>query len=259
MKKVDSSIRYQRLLERFGNGDLSRRQFLGLLGCAGVVAGVHNPTLFGWVREARAAVSQLRFDGWGGTVSEALRKGAFDPYTDATGITVVDGTFGSEEEHLTNVRAAQPGEYNIHLSSGLTKYKQFIDAGLGVKLNEDNIPNLKLVMTAMIEPFRKVSPDGLSAVPFDYGTTGIAYNTKHISEDEAKEQGANLLLREDLKGKISGYNDWQTRAWYGALQSGQDPNNITDIDAAWDKARANRDLVLKYGQAGQFAAGIERR
>ena len=37
--KMDNDKRYQRLLERYQNGDLDRRTFLGLLGTAGLAAG----------------------------------------------------------------------------------------------------------------------------------------------------------------------------------------------------------------------------
>ena len=248
--RIDTPTRLRNLRERYLAGDLERRQFLGLLGCAATVAGVSSSALLAGMRSAHAAVEQLRFDGWGGIVSEAFRKHAFDPYEQETGIKVVDGTFGSEEEHLTNVRASQGGEYNIHLSSGVTKYKQFTDAGYGVVLNEDNIPNLALVMQALIDPFRKITPDGLSCVPFDYGTSGLAYNKKHISLEDMEREGPNILLATEFKGKIGGYGDWQTRIWYGALQTGQEPNKVEDIDAIWDKVREHRDLVLKYYGSG---------
>src|SRR3546814_9917710 len=95
---MDDTKRYERLLERYKNGDLERRSFLGLIGCAGLAVGVVGGNLTGWVRAAHAEVTQIRFDGWGGSVSEALRKNAFDPYTAKTGIKVVDATFGDEQE-----------------------------------------------------------------------------------------------------------------------------------------------------------------
>ena len=248
--RTDSSKRLERLLERHGNGDLDRRGFVSLLGCAAIAAGVSSTTLLASARHAFAKVEQLRFDGWGGIVSEAFRKYAFDPYEAATGIKVIDGTFGSEEEHFTNARASQEGEYNIHLSSGVVKYKQFTDAGYGVILDEAKIPNLKLVMNSLLEPFRKITPQGLSCVPFDYGTSGLAYNTKYISAEDMKREGANILLDKEFKGKIGGYADWQTRIWYGALQSGQDPNDIQNIDEVWEKVRENRSLILKYFSSG---------
>lgn len=251
-KKIDDTKRYERLRERMGNGDMDRRTFFALLGAAGLYSGLSGGIMTTLAGEARAAGTELHFEGWGGVVSEALRKHAFAPYEGATGNKVVDATFGGENEVLTKVKAAGNTDgHNILHSSGITWYKRWVDNGYAVELNEDNIPNLANVMSAMIEPFRKITPGSLSAVPYDYGTTGIAYNTKYVSEEKAREMGANLLLDPELKGKIGGWGgDWANRAWYGALQSGQDPNNIQDWDAVWDKAREHRDLLLKYWGSG---------
>ena len=252
MKKIGSTKRYDMLRERMGNGDIDRRSFLGLLGAAGITAGVSGGVMTAMSTQARAAGVSLNFEGWGGVVSEALRANAFNPYEAATGNKVIDATFGGEEEVLTKIKASGSTDgHNILHSSGVNWYKRWVDAGYGSELNEANIPNLKNVMTAIIDPFRAITPDSLSAVPYDYGTTGIAYNTKYVTEEKAKELGANLLLDKELKGKIGGWGgDWANRAWYGALQSNQNPNDIQDWDAVWDKAREHRDLVLKYWASG---------
>lgn len=65
---MDNTTRYERLRERYLNGDLDRRSFLGLIGAAGLAYGVQTP----FNKMALAAVSQVRFDGWGGVVSEAF-------------------------------------------------------------------------------------------------------------------------------------------------------------------------------------------
>ena len=164
---------------------------------------------------------------------------------------MVDSTFGGETEVMTKIKAAGNTEgHNILHSSGVNWYARWVDAGYGSELNEANIPNLANVMEAIIKPFRAITPDSLSAVPYDYGTTGIAYNTKYISKEEAESLGANLLLKKELKGKIGGWGDAANRVWYGALQSDQDPNNIQDWDAVWAKVREGRDLVLKYWSSG---------
>ena len=252
MKKIDNTKRYDDLRERMGNGDIDRRSFFGLLGAAGLYAGLSGGIMTSMATQARAAGTELNFEGWGGVVSEALRANAFNPYEAATGNKVIDATFGGEAEVLTKVKAAGNTDgHNILHSSGVSWYKRWTDAGYGSALNEANIPNIANVMTAIIEPFRAITPGSLSAVPYDYGTTGIAYNTKYVSEEEAKELGANLLLKKELKGKIGGWGgDWANRAWYGALQTGQNPNDIQDWDAVWDKAREHRDLVLKYWSSG---------
>ena len=117
-------------------------------------------------------------------------------------------------------------------------------------LNENNIPNLKNVIVALQDVFRKVTNGTLSAVPYDYGTTGLAYNRKYISDEEMKAKGASILIDPAYKGKIGGWGEWKTRIWYAALQSGQNPNDINDIEAIWDAIRTHRDLALKYWGSG---------
>ena len=179
MTKIDNTTRYERLRERYRNGDLDRRSFLGLLGAAGAAYGLVTP-----YRALAQDVSQVRFDGWGGVVSEALRANAFDPFTAATGIEVVDGTFGGGDEYLSRVKAGQPGEYNIAHLSGVFDYARYHNLGLTSELNEANIPNLEFVIPKLIEVFRNVTGGTLSCVPFDYGTTGLAYDSKYNSDDE---------------------------------------------------------------------------
>ena len=244
---MDNTKRYERLLERYRNGDMDRRNFLGLIGAAGAAYGLQTP----FARYANAqTVQQVRFDGWGGVVSEAFRKHAFDPYTAATGINVVDGTFSGGDEYLAQVRSSQEGEFNIAHLSGVFDYARYVNFGLTVELNTDNIPNMAMVMDALTDAYRRVTPDYLSAVPYNYGTTGLAYNRKYISDEEMKEKGASILIDEAYKDKIGGWSDWRTRIWYGALQTDQDPNNITDMDAVWDAIRSHRDLALKYWGSG---------
>ncbi|MDI3337158.1 extracellular solute-binding protein [Defluviimonas aestuarii] len=244
---MDNTTRYERLRERLQNGDLDRRKFLGLIGAAGAAYGLQTP----FAKYANAqTVSQVRFDGWGGIVSEAFRKYAFDPYTAKTGVTVVDGTFPGGDEYLAQVRASQPGEYNIAHLSGVFDYARYHSFDLTSALNLDNIPNMSLVMPALTNAFAAVTPDSLSAVPYDYGSTGLAYNRKYISDEEMKEKGAKILIDAAHKGKIGGWSDWRTRVWYGALQTDQDPNHITDIEAVWDAVRQHRDLALKYWASG---------
>ncbi len=248
---MDDTKRYERLLSRYKNGDISRRTFLTVLGAAGATAGIFGGPMGMLVSSAKAATpEQVRFDGWGGVVSEAFEKYAFEPYTKKTGIKVVSGTFGGADEYLARVKSSQPGEFNLAHLSGVFDYARYYGLGLSSELNEANIPNLKTVIPNLIEPLRKISDGKLSAVPYDYGTTGIAYNRKYISDDEAKAKGAKLMVDDAYKGKIGAWAEWKTRIWYGALQSDQDPNNIQDMEAVWDMVRKNRDLLLKYWTSG---------
>lgn len=244
---MDNTRRYEKLRERYLNGGLERRKFLGLIGAAGLASGLHTP----FARLASAQdVTQVRFDGWGGVVSEAFRQHAFDPYTAATGITVVDGTFGGADEYLANVRASQPGAFNIAHLSGVFDYARWHNLELTTELNEDNIPNMQYLIPKLVDVFREITDGTLSAVPYNYGTTGLAYNRAHISDEEIREKGARILIDDAYADKIGGWGEWRTRIWMAALATDQDPNDIQDMDAVWDAIRQHRDLALKYWGSG---------
>ena len=245
MMKLSNTRRLERLHERYANGDLSRRTFLGLTAAAAASTGLSMPRM----GRALAAATEVRFDGWGGTVQEAIDKYAFQPYTAKTGIKVVQGTFGDENEIITKIKTSKPGDFQVVHSSGVNYYIKYVNAGVNSEINEANIPNMANVLEPMIAPFRKLTPK-LSAVPYDYGTTGIAYNTTVISPEEAKEKGAGLLFDKKYAGKIGGYADMTTRVWYAALATGQDPNKIEDLDAIWAKVREQRDLTKKFWGSG---------
>lgn len=252
MKKLTDPKRYERLLSAVENGDIDRRSLLRIIGATAAAVGVTGGPLGMLRRNAMAAgVDSIRFDGWGGIVSEAFHNFAFPPYTEKTGIKVVEGEFGDTEEFLSLVKAAQPGDYNLFLVSGVYDYARFCKAGFGDVINEANIPNLANVLPVTLEAFRSESGGKLSAVPFDYGVTGLAYNRKYVTDEEAKAQGVKLQFDPKYKGKIALYDSFQTRVWMACLALGQDPQGATDMNAVWESLRQQRELVVKYWNSGQ--------
>jgi len=245
-KKLDS------MYERYLNGGVTRRDFMKYLGLAGAAAGlVGGP--FGLLTRQAWAAKSIRFDGWGGSTSEAFRKYAFDPYTKATGIKVIDGEFGDMDTYLTRVKASFPpgGEFNLAHLSGVFDYARYVGLGYDTVIDESKISNLKNVMASMIKPYRAITKGKLSAVPYDLGQTGIAYNTKYITKDKAEKLGASLLWdKKTLKGKLGSWGDWRTNIWYAALHTGQHPNDIKDMKAIWDALREQRKMVKKYWGSG---------
>src|SRR5690606_41965879 len=79
------------------------------------------------------------------------------------------------------------------------------------EINEDNIPNLANVIPALQQVFRDITDGKLSAVPYNYGTTSIAYNRKFISDDEAKEKGAKIMIDEAYKRSEEHTSELQSR------------------------------------------------
>ena len=239
----------ERAKEEMDRGGFSRRDFVKLLGVAGLSLGLTGGPL---VRNLFAADS-IRVDSWGGVTSEAFVKYAFEPFTKATGIKVIPGEFGDMDSYLTRVKASYPpgGEFNIAHLSAVFDYARYAKLGFTSVLDESKIPNLKNVMEAMITPLRNITNGTLSAVPYDLGQTGIAYNTKYISKEKAEEMGAALLWDKELKDKLGSWGgDFRTNMWYAALYTGQSPNDIKDLKAVWAALKEQQGLMKKYWGSG---------
>jgi spermidine/putrescine transport system substrate-binding protein len=238
--------------ESYSQGNISRRDFVKFVGIAGASLGIMGGP-FGLVKQAFSASKSITCHSWGGSTSEALRKFAFDPFTKAKGIKVIDAAFTGMDAFLTQVKASYPpgGEFNIAHLSAVYDYARYTDLGFGVVLDETKIPNLKNVMSKMTDTLRGISKGTLSAVPYDLGQTGIAYNTEKISKADAEKLGASLLFEKSLKGKLGSWGgDFRTNMWYAALHTGQSPNNIKDVDAVWNVLKEQRGLIKKYWASG---------
>ena len=248
-KEFEKSLDH--LYESYLEGKVSRRDFVKTVGIAGAAIGLAGGP-FGLARNAFGA-DAITVHSWGGSTSEALRKYAFDPFTKATGIKVIDAAFTSMDAFLTQVKASYPpgGEFNIAHLSAVYDYARYKNLGFNVVLDESKIPNLKNVMKKMVDTLRTITDGTLSAVPYDLGQTGIAYNKEQIPEDKAKKLGAGLLFDSSLKDKLGSWGgDFRTNMWYAALYTGQNPNDIKDIDAVWDALRKQRKLIKKYWASG---------
>lgn len=249
--KKDLEQQLDDVAENYKEGNISRRDFVRFLGISGAALGLMGAP-FGFAQKAFAAKS-ITCHSWGGSTSEALRKFAFDPFTKETGIEVIDAAFTGMDAFLTQVKASYPpgGEFNIAHLSAVYDYARYTDLGFGVVLDESKIPNLANVMLKMTETLRKITKGTLSAVPYDLGQTGIAYNTKKIPKEKAEEMGVSLIFDKGLKGKLGSWSgDFRTNMWYAALHTGQSPNDIKDIDAVWNALTEQRGLIKKYWASG---------
>ena len=79
-------------------------------------------------------------------MQEAIDKLAFQPYTAKSGIKVVQGTFGDENEIITKIKTSKPGDFQIVHSSGVNYYIKYVNGGYNSEINEANIPNMANVL-----------------------------------------------------------------------------------------------------------------
>ncbi len=242
---MDIHKQYERLLERFGNGDIDRRNFLGHIGRMAIGAGVAGSGMASLAKLAAAAGS-IRYDGYGGISQGAFNKHVLQPFAAKTGTTVNQGSYGVPAELIAKIQADGLKAYNFCNCSDQSTVLRMIRLGYGAELDESKIPRLKDLIPRAVAAYRRLGGGKLPAIPFGLSGGWISYNRDKVDRAEVESKGYNILLDPKYKGSIIGQDSWLQRIWYAAIQSGQDPNAIKDTGAVWAKIRESKGLVLKY-------------
>ncbi len=73
--------------------------------------------------------------------------------------------------------------------------ERFIKENRLSELNFDNIPNIKNIGEVYLEKSKSFDPENKYSVPHFWGTVGVIYNTKMVSEEDAKSW-KDVLQRE---------------------------------------------------------------
>lgn len=171
-----SKIKFMKQVDRYRRGSITRRQFLGAtgLGTAAAVLGTAVPGLL--PRKAYAA------DDIGDRVIVATWPNYHDPanfeaFTEATGAHVQVNVFGSNEEMLAKLQAGGSG-WDVYVPTNYT-ITTYVAEDLIEPLDTSRLNNFDA--TAYDSRYAEAGTvDGkLYAVPKNWGTTGMAVNTKH--------------------------------------------------------------------------------
>ncbi|WP_294230447.1 spermidine/putrescine ABC transporter substrate-binding protein [uncultured Shimia sp.] len=170
-----SKQKFMQELESYRKGSVTRRHFLNVtgLGAAAAVMGAAVPGL----RPSPAFAGDI-----GDRVVLATWPNYHDPenfeaFTEATGAHVQVNVFGSNEEMLAKLQAGATG-WDVYVPTNYT-ISTYVDEGLIEPLDTSKLPNYD--GAAFDARYAEAgSVDGtLYAVPKDWGSTGMAVNTKH--------------------------------------------------------------------------------
>lgn len=161
-----------------------------------------------------------------------------------TGIRVVESNFGSNEDMLAKIQAGAsfdlivPSDYMVKVMRRMN---------LLLKLDHSRLPNMSH-LDDWFHTFR-YDPTHQWSIPFQWSTTGIAYNKKQVSP--APDSWAFLfdpVKAAAYKGRISMLNDPREVIGAALLYLGH-PLNSTDpahLEAAEKLLRAQKPLLAKY-------------
>ncbi|WP_281407354.1 polyamine ABC transporter substrate-binding protein [Mesorhizobium sp. J18] len=112
--------------------------------------------------------------------SDYIDESVLDEFTKETGIKVVYDVFDSNEILETKLLAGGTG-YDIVVPTGTFLARQ-IQAGVFQKLDKSKLPNIENMWDVIAERLAKYDPGNEYSINYMWGTVGIGYNTKKVSE-----------------------------------------------------------------------------
>ena len=198
---------------------MGKKTLSGILGTAALLA----VTAAGVAKADEVHV--LNWKGYG--TDESWAAEAFEA---KTGHTVVHDYFNSEQEMLTKLRT-NPGTYDVvMINAAFTG--QAIDEGLIQPIDMAKISNAADLSPEMAQS-ALLNADGKTyGVPWVWGLTSLAINDKAFDE---KPDSIEVMWDPAHKGKVVLRDDALEAVQFGAIATGQNINDIQDLDAVKEK------------------------
>jgi len=195
-----------------------------------------------------AEIRVLNWKSYGTDVDWAVKA-----FAEKTGHTVVHDYFNSEQEMLTKLRT-NPGAYDVVLiNSAFTA--QAKKEGLIQKVDTAGMANVGDIAPNLMANTDLVPGGEVYGVPWVWGLTSFAINKNALSTApdslEAFWDPAN-------KGRVGWRDDALEAVQFAALATGQDMNDIKDMDAVKAKLKALMPQIRTFwsseGDWNQFMA-----
>ncbi|MBN9672223.1 ABC transporter substrate-binding protein [Roseibium aggregatum] len=203
---------------------------------------------------AGACADEIRVLNWQGYGTDL--KWSVEAFEEATGHTVVHEYFNSEQEMLTKLRT-NPGAYDVVMINAIFN-GQAVDEDLIAAIDTSKLENYAGIPQTFAADPKLVHDGSVYGVPWTWGLTSFAYNTQ--SYDKAPTS-IEALWDSERKGRIAIRDDAVEAVQFGALASGQDINDIQDLDAVREKLAALMPLLRTFWSSendwNQFMAAGE--
>ena len=182
-------------------------------GCAGAVANGGNTSAESKDNSGKSGKGQVVVYNWGEYIDEDV----IDMFEEETGIEVVYDMFETNEEMYPKIETGAV-KYDVVCPSDYI-IEKMIQNNLIQKINWDNVPNIKNMGDIYMEMAKEFDPENEYAVPYNFGTVGIMYNTTMVDEpvdswsilwDE--KYADNILMQDSVRDafmvalKLKGYS-----------------------------------------------------
>lgn len=186
-----------------------------------------------------AAADEIRVLNWQGYGTDL--DWAVAEFADATGHTVVHEYFNSEQEMLTKLRT-NPGAYDVVLiNAAFTPQAQ--EEGLIAPIDSGNITNFGDIPADLTGNQDLNAGGSLHGVPWTWGLTSFAVNTGAF---DTLPTSIEVFWDPEHEGKVSIRDDALEAVQFAAIATGQDINNIEDLEAVRAKLAALMPQIRTY-------------
>lgn len=179
----------------------------------------------------------------------------YEDFEKETGIRVVEDIYSSNEEMYTKIKAGGEG-YDVIMPSS-DYYEIMMKENMLEKLDKSKLENLKNIDDNYMAKLRKIDINNDYGVPYMFGITAIAVNTKYVKD---YPRDYTIYEREDLNGRMTLLDDMKEVLTPALALNGykQDADSVEAMEAAkntilkWKKNLAKFDSE-SFGKG--FASG----
>jgi spermidine/putrescine transport system substrate-binding protein len=214
----------------------SRREFGRHLGLGALALALSYGVVASTPASAASDLHVLNWQGYGTDEAWAVKM-----FEDDTGCKVVHDYFNSEEEMLTKLRT-NPGTYDVVLIN--SSYTQnAAKEKLIQPIDTSKIGNWK-DLAPKLRDSSYLNVDGKTyGVSWVWGVTSFAYNTDVI---KTTPDSIELLWDPAHAGHVGWRDDPVESVAFGAIATGQDPNNPADLDKVKQKLLALKPQIKTF-------------
>ena len=222
------------------NSMISRRGVL-----KGTAAGLATTTLFSPAIVRAAPSGTVYVESWGGTYAEAVKNYILEPFKEATGVDYKHGYFGNNSEQLAKLKTGKSRVDMTFMSDSYILRAAKDDALVPITI--DNVPNYRKLFESFQNPVFDPDAGNTFCASYFYGDQAIAYNEDLISETP---ESWEILWDSKYQGHVVAYGSGTGPVYLGAHITGQDINNITDLDVIEKRLMDLKPNLLKWWTGG---------
>lgn len=219
---------------------ISRRHVL-----KGTAAGLATAAVFSPAIVRAAPSGTVYVESWGGTYAEAVKTYILDPFKEATGIDYRHGFFGNNAEQLAKLKTGKSRVDMTFISDSYILRGAKDDALQPITL--DNVPNYKNLFESFQHPVFDPDKAATYSASYFYGDQAIAYNEDLVKETPESWQ---ILWDSKYQGHVVAYGAGTGPVYLGAHLTGQDINNITDLEIIEKRLMELKPNLLKWWTGG---------